>query len=225
MCAHSSASSRGHLRLARAGGSAGRRACGCPTGRPTRACRRSASRPAAGYSAARPVRITSCCGVALGRAVARREAARRRRRRARPSAPPPQPAANAGRILRTRRRSLQTNDARSASSYGAELAARRSDRQGRLGREPSRLDRVVDALERRHVDEPDAVAAEQQPRCVEAHSAARRSRPRGSSSPPTRHARRPRGSRGSADASSAPAAGRAPTARRRGSRGRRPCRA
>ena len=37
----------------------------------------------------------------------------------------------------------------------------------RLGREPTRLDRVVDALQPRHVDEPRALADEQEPRRVE----------------------------------------------------------
>src|SRR6185437_6617076 len=37
----------------------------------------------------------------------------------------------------------------------------------RLGREPPRLDCIVDPLQRWHVDEPDAVTGEQEPRRME----------------------------------------------------------
>ena len=124
------------------------------------------------------------------------------------------------------RRSLQMNDSRSASSYVASAVRGRAALERpprRLGREPTRLDRVMDALQRRHVDEPDAVAGEQQPGAWNRLGSATNPpsgivfAPHCTRSPPSR-IRRIRGCVFSCCSS------RGPRAPHRCSRGRRPCR-
>ena len=150
----------------------------------------------AGYDGARSADEDRLLGIALGGPVAAAGscpavtvAAPGQRRRARTRAPndwPHVPHRGAGRSRRT---------TTAAPRRSAAQPAAPSDAPRRLRREPPRLDRVVDPLQRRHVHEPHAVAAEQEPRRVQRRAAARRSRPRGSSSRPTRRARRRRGSR------------------------------
>ena len=90
--------------------------------------------------------------------------------------------------------------------------------EGGLGGHDPRLDRVVDSLQGRHVDETRAFAREQEAGRVEAGRqrvvAALGDRLRA----PRRSARRPRGSCARAGASSAPGARRGPRTRRRGTR-------
>ena len=162
--------------------------------------------------------------VALGRPVAAREPAARERRRARPrdARATGRPRTTAACSARAAGRSRRTTTA--ARRRTPRARRRASDAPRRLRREPPRLDRVVDPLQRRHVDEPDAVAAQQQPGAWNAprqrDEAALGDRLRAPLDPLAAVEDRA----ACAGASSAPGAGRAPRAPRRGSRARRPCR-
>ena len=113
-----------------------------------------------------------CVVVALGRAgrpagsgprVARRRA-RRARRASRTRGRTPAACCAPRRRSRQMKR-LRAPRRRRPRAPGRRGVAGRAPRG--LGREPPRLDRVVDALQRRHVHDADAVAAEQQPGRVE----------------------------------------------------------
>ena len=183
-----------------------------------------------GNSSPRSVRRSGCVVVGLGAAPCRRRCAPSRASSTPASAPPTKnPRPNTWRMSRTSWSSFQMKLSRTASSYVASAAsgdvvAVAHRRERGLGREPSRLDRVVHALERRDVHHAGAVAAQQQARRVEllreCVEPAARDGLRAPLEPLAAVEDRPDLS----GASSAPGAGRAPTARRRGSRGRRPCR-
>ena len=128
----------------------------------------------AGYDFARSVRISSLRAVRLDAELLRREPALRHRHRRGVGTAEEEPlvedlphvphlAEVADDVARPQLLVVRVEGA----DPGRVLAA--AERApGGLGREPPRLDRVVDALQRRHVDEARALAREQQPRRVEA---------------------------------------------------------
>ena len=138
-------SSRRHQGLRCGCGSAGRRGCDCPRGRPTRACRRSARRPPQGTS--RRATWSRARAPRLARSDGRRPGAG-------PSSPsrgpraPPTPEARAEGLAHVPHLAQVAPDergSRSVAVVAAELTAPPRERPpGRLGSQPARLDRVVD---------------------------------------------------------------------------------
>ena len=122
----------------------------------------------AGYSRDAAVAISSCSASRSVEAVARREVALRRGHRAGHRAAEPEAAAE--RLAHVPHLLQVLPDEALAHRRVVRRKRRRRAPSGphgrdrRLGREPPRLDRVVDALERRHVHEPGAVAAQQHAR-------------------------------------------------------------